>query len=126
MSPPLLSRTWFHVCAGGALMGGWALHVNFGHPMPAPMLAGLVQGGLSGVITFGLKRSLDGMRARLSRGQGWWVPPLIALCCSFLLLVGVHWLAGTPEILHTISLPYAISCVYAVTYNLIMFRAEAR
>ena len=48
-------------------MGGWAFYANSGHPMPKPLLAGLVQGALSGAITYALKRTLDALRASLPR-----------------------------------------------------------
>lgn len=106
-------------------MGGWAIYANSGHPMPKPLLAGLIQGTLSGAITYALKRTLDGLRAAMSRSLGWWLPPVIALACSLCLLIGAHWLAGTPEILRTISVPYSVASLYAITYNFLMWRNDA-
>ncbi len=107
-------------------MGGWALYANSAHPMPKPILAGLVQGALSGAITYALKRTLDALRVRMTRRLGWWLPPVITLSCSLCLLFGAHWVAGTPEILRTISVPYSVAALYAITYNFLMWRTEIR
>ena len=115
-----------HVAVGFVAMGSWAIYANSAHPMPKPLLAGLVQGALSGAITYVLKRALDSIRARLPHGLGWWLPPVAALACSFCLLTGAHWLAGTPEILRTISVPFSVASLYAVTYNFLMWRRRAR
>ncbi|WP_299847576.1 hypothetical protein [uncultured Roseovarius sp.] len=122
----LAQNTGVHVAVGFLAMGSWAVYANSAHPMPKPLLAGLVQGALSGAITYALKRSLDGLRARMARGLGWWLPPLIALALSLCLLVGAHFLAGTPEIARTISVPYSVACLYAVTYNFLMWRRDAK
>lgn len=115
-----------HVAVGFVAMGSWAIYANSAHPMPKPLLAGLVQGALSGAITYVLKRALDAIRTGLPRSFGWWLPPVAALACSFCLLVGTHWLAGTPEILRTISVPFSVASLYAITYNFLMWRRTPR
>jgi len=113
-----------HVAVAFLLMGSWALYANWGHPMPKPVLAALVQGALSGAITYALKRTLDALRTRVSHDKGWWLPPLIACTGSLCLLIGAHWVASTPEILRTISVPFSVASLYAITYNLIMWRRQ--
>ena len=120
----LAQNAGVHVLIGFLAMGGWAIYANGAHPLPAPLLAGLVQGALSGAITYVLKRTLDRLRGRLARRLGWWLPPLIALFLSFCLLIGTHWLAGTPEILPTISVPFSVASLYAIAYNFMMWRSE--
>lgn len=100
-------------------MGGWAVFANAGHGLRAMLLAGLVQGLISGALTLGLKRSVDWMRPRMARGPGYGVPPLIAVCGSALLLVTVHWLSGTPEIAATMAVPLSVSLSYIFTYNIL-------
>lgn len=117
----LTGRAWVHVAVAFVAMGGWALHANAGHPMPKPVVAALVQGALSGGITYGLKRVLDALRDGMARGIGWWVPPVVACSGSLCLLAGVHLLAGTPEPARTIAVPFGVASAYAVTYNLIMW-----
>lgn len=117
----LAGQTWVHVSVAFVLMGSWALYANRGHPMPKPLVAALVQGALSGAITFGLKRVMDWLRAGMRRGLGWWLPPVVACSGSLALLVAMHLLAGTPELLRTISVPFSVATTYAVIYNLVMW-----
>ena len=42
-------------------MGGWAAFANRAHPMPEPLVAGLVQGALSAAITLVLKRMVEAL-----------------------------------------------------------------
>lgn len=120
-----MNSSALHVGVAFLAMGSWAVFANSDYPMPKPLLAGLVQGVLSGAITFVLKQALDGLRARMGRGRGWWLPPLIALGFSLCLLVSVHWLAATPEILRTICVPFTVATIYAVSYNFLMWRKPA-
>lgn len=105
-------------------MGGWAVFANAGHDIRAMLLAGFVQGLISGALTFGLKYSVDRMRPRFSRGLGYWAPPLVAICGSALLLVAAHWLSGTPEIAMTIAVPLGVSLSYIFTYNILRQHRE--
>ena len=111
-----------HVLFAFVMMGSWAVYANWGHPMPKPLIAGILQGALSGAITFALKRSLDYLRGHVARAVGWWLPPLIALSISFCLLVTAHLIAGTPEVARTISLPFSVASLYALGYNFLMWR----
>ena len=63
-------------------MGGWAVFANLGHPMPAPLVAGLVQGTLTALITLGLKRMVEGIVARTSGWAAALLPPLAACAVS--------------------------------------------
>ena len=40
-------------------MGSWATFANLAHPMPRPLIAGVVQGTLSALITLFLKRMIE-------------------------------------------------------------------
>ena len=118
----LASAAWVHVLVAFVLMGSWAFYANYGHPMPKPLIAAVLQGSLSGAITFGLKTALDCLRERLSAGFAAWVPPVITCSVPLCVLVGAHSIAGTPEVLKTIAVPFSVASIYAVTYNLIMYR----
>jgi uncharacterized transporter YbjL len=111
-----------HVLFAFLMMGSWAVYANWNHPMPKPLIAGLLQGALSGAITYALKRTLDFLRGRMAHSKGWWLPPMIALSVSFCLLVTAHLAAGTPELFRTISLPFSVASLYALSYNFIMWR----
>ncbi len=111
-----------HVLFAFVMMGSWAAYANWSHPMPKPLIAGVLQGALSGAITFALKRTLDFLRGHVARAFGWWLPPVIALSVSFCLLVAAHLAAGTPEVARTISLPFSVASLYALSYNFLMWR----
>ena len=120
-----MQNTAMHMAIAFVAMGSWAAFANSNYPMPVPLVAGLVQGALSAVITYALKRALDALRGRTPRSSGWLLPPLVALFGSLCLLIGMHWLAGTPEIFPTISVPFSVASFYAIFYNFTMWKSEA-
>ncbi|SON56992.1 hypothetical protein HDIA_3451 [Hartmannibacter diazotrophicus] len=111
-----------HMAVAFAAMGGWAIWVNSAHPMPRPIIVGLVQGCLSALITLFLKRMIEAMARQLSGSAALLLPPLAAMLCSLVLLVTIHRLAGTPEIALTIALPLSVTTVYAALYNFALWR----
>lgn len=116
-------RTWAarstlaHVGFGFLAMGAWAVFANRNHPLPAALLAGLVQGTISGLLTLVLKKFLEWINAKLSGAAALLAPPLITAGSILGILVTAHRLAGTPEILATIAVPFSVSTAYAVIYN---------
>jgi hypothetical protein len=115
-----------HVAFAFLAMGGWAVFANRMHPMPRPLIAGLVQGTVSAVLTLCLKSIIDALSSRFAGSAGLWAPPLIACLATTGILVGIHSASGTPEILHTITVPLIVSTTYAATYNYSIFRQGAR
>jgi hypothetical protein len=125
--------TAFHVAFGFVLMGGWAVFANRDHPLPNALLAGLVQGAISGSLTLVLKKGLERMSAMFFNApqsderQGRAIaaliaPPLITATAILAILVTAHTLAGTPEVAATISFPFAVSTTYAIVYNWTLWR----
>ena len=128
----LAQSTIFHVAFGFIAMGGWAVFANRDHPLPQVLLAGLVQGAISGTLTLFLKKGLERMSAMFSRSPrtdggrsvaALIVPPLVTAFSILTILVTAHTLAGTPEILTTIAVPFTVSTTYAILYNLRLWRA---
>ena len=126
--------TAFHVAFGFALMGGWAMFANRHHTLPEILLAGLIQGAISGALTLILKKGLERMSAMFVRapasdeGQSRGIaaliaPPIVTATLIFAILFTVHTLAGTPEVGATISFPFVVSTAYAILYNLRLWRA---
>ena len=115
--------TALHMAVAFIAMGGWATFANSAHPMPQPLIAGVVQGTLSALITLFLKRMIEALSARLPGGVGWWLPPLAALAASLTLLTSIHWLAATPEIARTIVVPLSVTGVYGTLYNIALRRS---
>lgn len=94
--------------------------------MRAALLAGLVQGLISGALTLGLKRSVDWMRPRMRGVLAYVAPPLIAGGCSALLLILAHGIAGTPEIWTTVAVSLTVSFSYIFAYNILRKRKSQR
>ena len=97
-------------------MGGWAVYANAGHAWPAPVIAGAVQGALSGAITLVLKQLVEAIAARFSGWAALVAPPAAAGLSSAVLLTAIHGAGGTPEIARTIAVPLAVSTSYAALY----------
>ncbi len=138
----LAKSTFVHVAFGFLAMGAWAVFANRDHPLPQALLAGLVQGAISGALTLFLKKFLEWMSAYMDRrrprrhapapaGEGaggpYWLqlflPPLITATAILAILTTAHTLAGTPEVLATIAVPFTVSTSYAILYNLRLWRA---
>lgn len=118
----LLQSKIVHGVGGFLLMGGWAMLANRGHAMPAPILAGVVQGLLTATITLFLKRVIEGIFERTRGALRLILPPLSALLISAVLLIGMHTVAGTPELLMTIAVPLTVSTLYAFLYTGLLSR----
>ena len=122
----LARSTAVHVAFAFFAMGAWAAFANHTHGWMRALIAALVQGTLSGAITFGLKRSLEAMAARLTGPAALIVPPLVTCVVVLAVLLGAHRLAGTPEVWATIAVPYAVSSSYAWIYAAGLFFARSR
>ena len=123
---PLLARlgrsTAAHVAFAFLAMGGWAVFANRTHALPQPLVAGVVQGALSGAITFVLKRMIERLASSFSGIAALVLPPLIAVGLSLAVLTSIHALAGTPEILATIALPTSVTAIYSTIYTASLWR----
>lgn len=128
----MASNTFVHVAFGFFAMGAWAVFANRDHPIEQSLLAGLVQGTISGVLTLFLKKGLERMSAMFFRGRNHEggkniaaliVPPLVTATAIVTILATAHTLAGTPEVLATIAVPFTVSTSYAILYNLRLWRA---
>ena len=111
-----------HIGVAFLAMGGWAVFANRAHPMPQPLVAGVVQGALSGAITFVLKRMLEFLAVRFSGLAALVLPPVIAVLLSLGILTAIHALAATPEILATIALPLSVTALYSLVYTAALWR----
>lgn len=119
------SSTIVHVAFAFVAMGGWAVFANRDHPMPQPLISGLAQGSVSALLTLFLKKGLEWMSPRFAGLAGAIAPPLITAATILAILIGVHTLAGTPEIAATIAVPWTVSSSYAALYNLKLYRARS-
>ena len=115
-----------HVAFAFLAMGGWAVFANWPHGAERALLAGLVQGTLSGLLTLGLKRFLEAAVGRLSDLWAAILPPALTCAGVLAILLTAHRLAGTPNVWATISVPYAVSSSYAWIYSLMLVLARRR
>ena len=113
-----------HVAFAFVAMGGWAAFANAPKGLHHVLIAGLVQGTLSGLITLGLKRFLEAASARLSGLWAILLPPASSCAAILILLLTAHRLAGTPNVWATISVPYAVSSLYAWIYVIVVVRGR--
>ncbi len=113
-----------HVAVAFVAMGGWAFLANRAHAFPHPLVAGLVQGALSGIITLVLKRMIEAIALHLAGGASLVAPPLVAVALSLAILTTIHTLAGTPEILATIALPVGVTALYSTVYAAVLWRQK--
>lgn len=124
MSGGLARSSIGHVALAFLAMGSWAAFVNRAHQMPQPLVAGVVQGLISGLITLFLKRMIETLSARVAGPGGLIVPPMVAVATSLLILTTVHRFAGTPEIRATIALPLTVTAIYAALYSFALWRSR--
>lgn len=103
-------------------MGSWAAFANRAFDMPAPLIAGVVQGLLTATITLFLKQIIESLFQRFSGWPRFVLPPVAACLISVLLLSTIHTIAGTPALLATLSVPVAVSTLYAVLYTITLSR----
>lgn len=120
----LLRSSPVHVAFGFLLMGGWALFANRAHGPGAAWLPALAQGTLSGALTGALKKTLEALDGRLGGLFAYMIPPAVTAGSILVLLVLVHTLIGTPELLATIAFPWSVSTLYAIVYNAGLVRAR--
>ena len=129
----MAGNSWFRRVAGSGIthvafaffvMGGWAAFANLNHPMPAPLIAGSVQGVLSASFTLIMKRGIEYLTGALSGLAALLIPPALAAGISAVCLSLIHWTAGTPEILATIALPLAVATTYSATYTFTQWKAN--
>ena len=122
----LAGTTFAHVGFAFLAMGGWALFANAGHGLAAAALPAVSQGVLSGLITLVLKRALEAMSPRFPGALAYIVPPAITAGAVLALLLTVHKLIGTPEVIRTIAVPWSVSTFYAVVYAATLARGQAK
>ena len=120
----LMKSSLVHVAFGFLLMGGWALFANRGHGLAAAWLPALAQGILSGALTGALKKTLEALDGKIAGPLAFVVPPAVTAGSILALLVLVHRLIGTPELVATIAFPWSLSTLYAIVYNAGLVRAR--
>ncbi len=105
-----------HLGVAFVAMGGWTIVANSTASMSRMLLAGALQGTLSAILTFGMKALVEETVRRASAQSARVVAPAFCALFSATVLMSLHRLAGTPEILATVAVPLAVSTGYAALY----------
>lgn len=119
----LAKSSFVHVLFAFLIMGTWAYYANSNHPWPKPLIAGVVQGLISASITFVVKRTVEIVSAALNGFAALVLPAMAASMVSFICLVGIHTLVGTPEVWLTIALPFAAALLYVSSYSFALWKS---
>lgn len=109
----LLQHPLVHSLAGMCLMGSWAAYSNSDFPMPAPLIAGLTQAGLTGVITFLMHRVICWVFAHIGC---WLCAALAGMITSAAFLLPGHLIAATPAFWQTVALPLSVAFLYTLSF----------
>ena len=111
-----------HLLGAFVVMAGWAFFANRGHALSDALAAAALQGALSAAVTLSLKTFIEKIAPRFTGSAALVLPPLLAFCIVGGVLVLLHRLNGTPEILATVALPLTAATVYAAVYNLALWK----
>ncbi|MEC7760418.1 MAG: hypothetical protein VX874_00740 [Pseudomonadota bacterium] len=118
----VLQSNLAHVLAGIFLMGGWAFIANITHSWLAAFEAGLLQGLITGTMTFFIKKAIEWVA---SNTTGVVTPTLAASAISATVLTTIHTIAGTPAFWATVLVPFTVATIYGATYTFTLRRAFA-
>lgn len=97
------------------LWGGWALLANWQAGLRPALLAGLLQGAMSFLVTLLMASAIIWQARRLRRPAGRiLVPPLVTVSVTGSLLYTLHTLSGTPGVWRTIVPPTTVAFIYCL------------
>lgn len=112
--------------AAFVMWGGWAYWINHGHGQAAGLLAGVAQGAASFTITLIMAAAVTALSQRLQGRRGQFLlPPLVTVGCTTSALYTLHFFAGTPDILTTISAPSSVALAYCLWLGFRLSRTAA-
>jgi len=103
------------------LWGSWAFFANSGHGGAAQLSAFITQGSASFVITLVMTRFVAMLFSRIHHYRVRAViPAAVTVSVTGTLLITVHYLAGTPEVIATVSPALSVAFLYCLytTYKL--------
>ena len=97
------------------LWGGWAFYVNGDSGLGTRLISGMVQGSASFVITLVMVRTVSWLFHNLPVNPLRFIlPSLITVSTTGSCLALVHYVAGTPKILHTICPALAVAFSFCI------------
>lgn len=114
-----LADGWTGACLGLLFYGGWAVWANSDYGWQAAARAGALHGSISFLVTLSgtllMKQLFRGSGSPLWRGAR---ACMGALCIIYTIVLGAHWINGTPEILLTIAPGLPITLFFCLSFCL--------
>ncbi|MGK0463366.1 MAG: hypothetical protein ACJA0W_004232 [Candidatus Azotimanducaceae bacterium] len=112
-----LQRSLISGVAGFIVYGGWGFWVNMSHGTEMGVMAGLIQGSYSFVLTLSMTIVMEYLMRMLAGFPGRQVITVgMVSVGTFAVAYSIQWLNSTPEILLTIIPGFLIGAVYSGVY----------
>jgi hypothetical protein len=110
--------------ASALLFGGWALWMNADHGWRAALTAGATQTFASFTTTFFIALVMEGLAATTPDPRGKFVRAFLgSILVAGPYMIALHWLAGTPDLWATLSVPFATGGAFGFAYSANLMRA---
>lgn len=122
-----LSRSFNLLSASFAFViwGSWAYFMNYQYGFYAGMLAGLIQGTASFIITLFLVHAVTYLFSRFTDYFcQLFLPAIITVTCTGTCLASIHALVGTPAIFHTITPAITVAFFFCVFTAIKLLRTQ--
>lgn len=115
----------FHGILAFFLWGGWALYANWAHGIRSSMTSAIAQGVLSFGITNFMAISMEFLLKFSKKPMVQFFYAVFGTCTVQLsMLVGVHIIVNTPELLSTVFPAAVVAFSYCVFYTLGLIRVQ--
>lgn len=110
-----VKRNFKYVLISVVLWGSWAFFINLKVSVLQAVISGLSQATSSGLMTLVIGLLVERISART---QAWRFAPIYPVAITFLFVLSftltVHFLANTPRILGTISMPMTAVLLFSI------------
>ncbi|WP_045119576.1 hypothetical protein [Haliangium ochraceum] len=124
------ARAGVTAAAAGVFYGAWAAFCNYPHGISAAVEAGLIQAALSAGSTLTLVLMLEALFQIAGGGMaGFLLAVGGTLSTMTALMVSIHWLAGTPNLIPTVAPSIVIGSIFFTLYAWrlrVLTRGQAR
>jgi len=113
--------------AAAIVYGGWAVFANYEHGVHAWAMAGVIQGVYAFISTFCVTQLAKGVFAKCGGGvRGLMTGFTVSFLLMLAIPVGVHFVAGTPDILETILPGLVWGSVYLMGVLILLYVKSLR
>ena len=122
------ARRGVAVAAASALLfGGWALWMNLDHGWPPALAAAGAQTFASFTTTFFIALVMEGLAGTTPDPRGKFVRAFVgSIAVAGPYMIALHWIAGTPDLWATLSVPFATGGAFGFAYSANLMRTARR